>query len=141
MSISLATIQKLGTQTAQRGQGDAEIGGNIAEIAPLANVGKLLYEVKIAFGGRKRKPVLVRLVESAVFALMNDTAPVAEFQIGLEQTVHVAYGNPVCLYGFQRLGIFLAWHIVIEFVHTEHRMPLYGKRRVDFNPVHKPIVP
>ena len=53
MSISPVTIQKLGAQTAQRGQGDTEVGGNVAEIAPLANVGKLLYEVKIAFGGRK----------------------------------------------------------------------------------------
>mgnify|MGYP003308119929 CR=1 FL=1 len=90
MLISLATIQKLGAQTAQRGQGDAKIGGYVAEIAPLANVGKLLYEVKIAFGSRKRKPVLVRLMKPAVFVLMNDTAPVAEFQIGLEQAVHVA---------------------------------------------------
>ena len=90
MSNSPVTVQKLGAQTAQRGQGDAEIGGYVTEIAPLANVGKLLYEVKIALGSRKRKPVLVRLMKPAVFVLMNDTTPVAEFQIGLEQAVHVA---------------------------------------------------
>jgi hypothetical protein len=91
MLISPVTIQELGAQSTQCGQGDAKIGGYVAEIAPLANVGELLYEIQIAFGSRKREPVLVRLVEPAVFVLMDDTPPVAQFQIGLEQAVHVAY--------------------------------------------------
>ena len=141
MSISPVTIQELGAQPAQCGQGNTEVGGNVAEIAPLANAGKLLYKIHIAFSGRKREPVLVRLVEPAVFVLMDDTPPVAQLQIGLEQAAHVAYRNPECPDGFQGLGIFLAWHTVIQFVHAEHRMPLYGKRRIDFNSVHKPVIP
>ena len=91
MSISPVTIQGLGAQPAQCGLGNTEVGGNVAEIAPLANARKLLYEVKIAFSGRKGEPVLVRLVEPAVFVLMDDTPPVAEFKVCLEQTVHVVY--------------------------------------------------
>ena len=53
MLISPVTIQELGAQSAQCGQSDAKIGGYVAEIAPLANARKLLYEIQIAFGGRK----------------------------------------------------------------------------------------
>lgn len=110
----------LSAQAAEGRWSDSEVGSNVSEVYALANVRELLNETHVPFACRQRKPFLVRAVKPPVFVLMDDAAPVGQFDVVVEQIEQVGEAYPVGLSVFECFDVFLAWLAIIQFVHTEH---------------------
>ena len=76
-------------QAAQGGEGDAQVGGDVAQLDALHDVGELLAEGLVALCGGQGEAFLVRAVQAAVFVLVDDAAPVGQLQVGAEQSLQV----------------------------------------------------
>lgn len=119
--------------------GNAQIRGNVSQIHPLADIGKLADEGFITFFCRKSQPLFVTAVQPAVFVLVDDASPVTQLDVGFEQADQIGQQDAVSLRIFQCFDELFAYLIIIEFVHAEYDSPFAGKGSGNLLSVHQPV--
>ena len=109
--------------------GNPQIRSDKAEIHPLAHLWELLLKLVITLLGGKGEAFLVAPVQATVFILMDDSSPIAQFEVRFPQPAEVGDEDAVCLHLFQCLHKLLAHLILIKLVHAEHDAPVSGYSR------------
>ena len=139
MSRSKKTrLRHFGPQPAERGDRDAQVGGDVSQVGAPADLGELPYEGFVACLCREREALLVAAVQPAVLDLVDDPAPVGQFDVRFEEPAERRERNAVGLDLLERLDELLARAVEVEFVHAEDDAALEREGGGDLASVHQP---
>lgn len=81
-------------------QSNAQIGGNITQIDPAADIGKPFFKFCIPLSGRQCQPFFMFAMEFPVSILMNDSSPISQFYICFVQFGQCLDGDGIEQYIF-----------------------------------------